>query len=91
MLPKICYKLLVKLMVLKFLLYHSQKLYTRSNSNEQLIASEQVSRSQSGTSRERLVPSPDSRGIRFVERHTSRQVVNVDEVSVIHTAKEQLR
>ena len=62
----------------------------RSNSNEQLIASEQVSRSQSGTSRERLVPSPDSRGIRFVERHTSRQVVNVDEVSVINTAKEQL-
>ena len=68
----------------------SSCVYIRSNSNEQLIASEQVSRSQSGTNRERLVPSPDSRGIRFVERHTSRQVVNVDEVSVINTAKEQL-
>ena len=61
-----------------------------NNSSEQLLASEQVSRLQSGTCRERLVPSPDSPGIRFAERDASRQFVNVDEIAFINTAKEKL-
>ena len=72
------------------LLYHSQKLYVRSNSIEKLIASGQVSRSQSGTSRERLVPYPDSLGIRFAERQTSHQVVTFGEIAFRNTAEEQL-
>lgn len=66
------------------------KLYIRSNSTEQLIASGQVSRLQSGTSRERLVPNPDSLGIRFAERQTSRQVVTAGEIAFRNTAEEQL-
>ena len=74
----------------EFLLYHSQKLYISSNSTEQLIASGQVSRLQSGTSRERLVPNPDSLGIRFAERQTNRQVVTAGEIAFRNTAEEQL-
>ena len=67
-----------------------QKLYIRSSSSEQLTASEQVSCLQSGTSRERLVPGPNSLGIRFVERQTSRQVSNVDEIAFRNTTEVKL-
>ena len=42
------------------------------NAPRQLVASEQISLLQSGTSGETLVPSPDSPGIRFAERHANR-------------------
>ena len=60
------------------------------NAPRQLVASEQISRLQSGTSGETLVPSPDSPRIRLAEQHANRQVVIVDEIAFINTAKEQL-
>ena len=60
------------------------------NAPRQLVASEQISRLQSGTSGETLVPSPDSPRIRLAEQHANRQVVIVDEIAFINTAEEQL-
>ena len=60
------------------------------NAPRQLVASEQISRLQSGTSGETLVPSPDSPRIRLAEQHANRQVVIVDEIAIINTAEEQL-
>ena len=60
------------------------------NAPQQLVASEQIFRFQSGTSGETLVASPDSPGIRFAERHANRQVVIVDEIAFINTAEKQL-
>ena len=60
------------------------------NAPRRLVASEQISRLQSGTSGETLVPSPDSPRIRLAEQHANRQVVIVDEIAFINTAEEQL-
>ena len=60
------------------------------NAPRQLVASEQISRLQSGTSGETLVPSPDSPRIRLAEQHANRQVVIVDEIAFINTAEKQL-
>ena len=58
------------------------------NAPRQLVASEEISRLQSWTSGETLVLSPASPGIRFAERHGSRQVVNVDEIAFINIAED---
>ena len=63
---------------------------TLENAPRQLVASEQISRLQSGTSGETLVPSPDSSRIRLAEQHANCQVVIVDEIAFINTAEEQL-